>query len=137
MGRDCICRLVVSVYHLDWLHLNSVSNETVDEFCDRSASELGMVKGVEAKLYVAEGAAPTFCQVRTVLYALRKAGGKEPAKLEAEGVISPTSYSDWAASSLSGAKKDSSVRICADYKVTINPWLEVEHHPLPRTQGQV
>ena len=29
-------------------------------------------------------------------------------------------------------KKDASVRVCSDFKVTINPQLEVDEYPLPR-----
>ncbi|XP_056150236.1 uncharacterized protein K02A2.6-like, partial [Lampris incognitus] len=65
---------------------------------------------------------------------LREAVERELAKLEAEGVISPINYSEWAAPIVCVPKKDDSVRICGDYKVTINPWLNVEQYPLPKTQ---
>ncbi|XP_056128977.1 uncharacterized protein K02A2.6-like, partial [Lampris incognitus] len=52
----------------------------------------------------------------------------------AEGVISTINYSEWAAPIVCVPKKDDSVRICGDYKVTINPWLNVEQYPLPKTQ---
>ncbi|XP_029106250.1 uncharacterized protein K02A2.6-like [Scleropages formosus] len=77
---------------------------------------------------------PKFCKPRTVPYALRDNVEQELCKLEAEGVISPVSYSEWAAPIVCIPKKGNSVRICGDYKVTINPWLEVEQYPLPRTQ---
>ena len=30
---------------------------------------------------------------------------------------------------------DGSVRICGDYKVTINPQLEIDHYPLPTPEN--
>lgn len=94
-------------------------------------SDLGMLS---AKLHVVKEAVPKFCKPPTVSYALREIVDKELAKLEAEGVISSVSYSDWAAAIVCISKKGNSVRICGDYKVNINPWLEVEQYPLPRTQ---
>lgn len=133
MGRDWISQL-----KLDWSRVNRVAPETVDDVCARHASVfkpgLGKLKGIEAKLQVTENAVPKFCKPRNVPYALREAVERELAKLEAEGVISPTNYSDWAAPIVCVPKKDDSVRICGDYKVTINPWLNVEQYPLPRTQ---
>ncbi|KAL6468201.1 hypothetical protein MHYP_G00238780 [Metynnis hypsauchen] len=133
MGRDWISQL-----HLGWSKVNRVAPETVDSVCARHAAlfkpGLGKLKGIEAKLQVTEKAVPKFCKPRNVPYALREAVERELAKLEAEGVISPTNYSEWAAPIVCVPKKDDSVRICGDYKVTINPWLNVEQYPLPRTQ---
>uniref|UniRef100_A0A8C9TGR2 Gypsy retrotransposon integrase-like protein 1 n=1 Tax=Scleropages formosus TaxID=113540 RepID=A0A8C9TGR2_SCLFO len=132
-GRDWISHL-----NLDWSRINKVTSETVEQLCDRYSSvfqpNLGMLKGISAKLHVVKEAVPKFCKPRTVPYALRDSVEQELCKLEAEGVISPVSYSEWAAPIVYIPKKDNSVRICADYKVTSNPWLEVEQYPLPRTQ---
>lgn len=133
MGRDWISQL-----NLNWFHVHKLVGETVEQLCDRYSSvfqsELGMLKGIKAKLHVKKGAVPKFCKPRPVPYALRDMVDKELSKLETEGVISPASYSEWAAPIVCIPKKDNSVRICGDYKVTINPGLEVEQYPLPRTQ---
>ena len=38
-------------------------------------------------------------------------------------------YSEWAAPIVAVPKKDSKLRICGDYKVTINPSMKVVQHP--------
>ncbi|XP_031550150.1 uncharacterized protein K02A2.6-like [Actinia tenebrosa] len=55
-------------------------------------------------------------------------------ELEAEGVIVGVNYSEWAAPIVTPVKKDGSVRVCGDFKVTINPQLEIDEYPLPRIE---
>ncbi|XP_049886412.1 uncharacterized protein K02A2.6-like [Pectinophora gossypiella] len=51
-----------------------------------------------------------------------------------EGVIEPVDCSDWATPLVPVHKKDGGLRVCADYKVTLNPVLMVDRYPLPTIQ---
>ena len=52
-------------------------------------------------------------------------------RLEKEGIIVPIKYSDWASPCVPVLKQDKTVRICGDYKVTINKVIKKEIYPLP------
>ncbi|XP_062532994.1 uncharacterized protein K02A2.6-like [Bombyx mori] len=52
-------------------------------------------------------------------------------KLVGLGVLRPVEHSDYASPIVPVLKRDGSVRICADYSVTINKQLVVEQYPLP------
>ncbi|KAG7301746.1 hypothetical protein JYU34_014734 [Plutella xylostella] len=49
-----------------------------------------------------------------------------------EGVIEPVAASDWATPLVPVSKADGGLRICADYKITLNSALLVDRYPLPR-----
>ena len=54
--------------------------------------------------------------------------------LIALGILEPVTHSEWAAPCVIVPKANNSVRICGDYKVTINPYLDVDKYPLPTPQ---
>ena len=62
------------------------------------------------------GSKPRFCRPRTVPYALKQSVGKELDRLEESGVLRKVNHADWAAPIVPVRKKDSSIRICGDYK---------------------
>ena len=49
-------------------------------------------------------------------------------------MIEKITHSDWAAPIVTVPKKDGTIRICGDYKVTVNPVLEGDKYPLPRIE---
>ena len=49
--------------------------------------------------------------------------------LEGLGVIEKVKYSDWASPIVPVSKPNGSIRICGDFKVTINPWYLIIPFP--------
>ena len=65
---------------------------------------------------------------------MRSAIEKDLERLENLGVIEKIAYSDWAAPIVPVPKPDGTIRICGDYKVTINPLLKVDQYPVPKAE---
>lgn len=55
-----------------------------------------------------------------VPYALREKVEKELERLEKEGTIDALQSSEWAAPIVPAMKRDGSIRLCGDYKLTVN-----------------
>ena len=53
-------------------------------------------------------------------------------RLESCGILEKVNYSRWAATIVAVPKKNGKIRICGDYKVTVNQVLEVDQYPLPK-----
>ena len=96
--------------------------------------ELGRINSVRVKINVKEGAIPKFFRPRPVPYALHQRVKSELDKLEKDGVIKKATHSEWAAPVVIVSKPDGGIRICGDYKVTINPVLQIDQYPLPRAE---
>ena len=96
---------------------------------------LGKLKGYEATIEVDPAAQPRFCKARPVPYAYRSRVEQELQRLEEEGVIEPVQFSDWAAPIVPVHKSDGkSLRICGDYKLTINRASKLDRYPIPKPE---
>ena len=120
---------------LDWNSINSVRNESLKGMLDRHAevfkSELGTLKGYEAKNLGGFGAQPRFHNARPVLYAMKSEVEAALDRLQKDGIIEPIQFADWAASIVAVLKSDGkSLRICGDFKVTINQALKLDRYPI-------
>ena len=50
------------------------------------------------------------------------------------GTLEKVRYSEWAAPIVAVVKPDNSIRLCGNYKVTVNSVLTVDQHPLPNPE---
>ena len=127
----------LSAIQLNWPSIKSITDgveSLIARYPDLFKEELGMLKGVEIKLSIAKDAIPQFKKPHPVPYALRSAVERDLERLENLGVIEKVSFSHWAAPIVTVPKPDGNVRICGDYKVTINPVLEVDQYPVPKAE---
>ena len=123
---------------LDWGTIQRVelapASDLFREYVDVFAPGLGQVKGVTAHLDVQEGASPRFFKLRSVPYALKGAIEQDLERLERAGILEKVRYSDWAAPIVPVPKADGGIRLCGDYKVTVNPILKVDQYPMPTAE---
>ena len=96
--------------------------------------ELGKCKQIKAKLHVKPNTVPKFYHPRPIPLALKEKVEEDLNRLERLGVISKVETSEWATPTVPVRKPNGSVRLCRDYKVTINPYLNVNQYPLPRPE---
>ena len=74
-------------------------------------------------------------RVLQVPYAMRTLIDSELNRLEAEGVLKQIQFADWAAPIVPILKSDKkSVRICGDFKQTVNRAAKVDAYPIPKIE---
>jgi len=139
MGQDWL-----KVIKLDWRVIGQVSVSRgspqsqvallQERYEEVFADTLGTITPFQAKLSVAPDAKPKFFKPRSVPFALREQVKNELDRLESEGVLVKTTYSDWAAPIVAVPKRDGRLRLCGDYKVTVNPVLDVDQYPLRKPE---
>ena len=104
-------------------------------------NELGCLKNVKINIPIPTEAKPKFFKARSVPFALRGRVEDELEKLESQGVWKKVTYSKWAAPIvvvLKDAKDPSgSIRICGDYKITVNSVAPLDNYPIPNTSEQL
>ncbi len=88
-------------------------------------------------LLVDEKVKPKFHKPRTVPFVLREKVEAKLERLQSVGVISPVKTAKWEAPIVPVQKKNGTLRICGDYKVTANKALLPESYPLPRVEELV
>ena len=134
LGRDWLVAL-----RLDWKSIFTVGNDltlpkVLASHQDVFKEGLGELKGVAAKIHVDPSAKPEFRKANKVPFALRKKVEQELERLLLMGVIEPVEFSDWAAPIVPVLKGDGRVRICGDYKVTVNRASKLDKYPIPRIE---
>ncbi|XP_008190241.1 uncharacterized protein K02A2.6-like [Acyrthosiphon pisum] len=77
---------------------------------------------------------PVFCKPRSIPFAYIEKVEKELERLEKENVIEKVENAQWGTPLVPVIKPNGTVRLCADYKTTINKYLEDYNYPLLKVE---
>ena len=112
-----------------------MTHELLGKYSEIFQERLGTFKGYEAKIEVDPNATPRFNKARTIPYAMREKVSEKLDRLVAEGTLEPVDYAEWAAPIVAVMKSDrKSVRICGDFRTTVNPVSKLNCYPIPKTE---
>lgn len=142
-GPNLIGRNWLRKIKLNWRALFQVREENVttakvqellQKYEEVFQDGLGTFTGPKAKIHVAADAKPKYCKARPVPYSLREKVEKELERLQEEGTIEPVQFAEWAAPIVPIVKEDKSIRICGDYKITVNQAAKLDNYPIPKAE---
>jgi hypothetical protein len=134
MGRNWLRDMKVTLEGLHSLEQPDSLKQILRKHSSVFKSGLGCLQGAKVKLHVKSDVLPKFYKARPVPLALKKKVEDELDRLQGEGIISPVQFSKWAAPIVPVMKRDQSVRICGDFRITANVACQVDSYPLPRIE---
>ena len=127
LGRD----LIQSLGLYSDIHQVSNANSFKAEFPELFSEGLGCYQGRDFTIEVDQSVPPKYCKARPVPYTMREKVEEELVRLEEEGIISPVTSSSWAAAVVPVLKPDGKIRLCGDYKLTVNRAARLDTYPIP------
>ena len=135
LGRDWLGRL-----RLDWreIRMLDVTPDALEAVLSKHSNlfrdKLGTIRGITAKLHISPGLKPRFYCPRSIPYAIRSRVDQTLNKLVSQGILEAVQFSEWATPIVPVVKRDGSIKICGDYKLTVNQIAQVDTYPLPLVQ---
>ncbi len=105
----------------------------LSKYEDVFRDELGIFKGRKARIEIDAGATPRSCKA---IGLCRQKVEEEVERLVAEGTLEQVTNSKWATPLVAVLKSDKkSVRLCGDFKVTMNRVAKLDRYPVPKVEG--
>lgn len=136
-GPPLMGRTWIKLLNYDVTCCHNINEDKMDdvnalrhEFPEVFADGLGTFK-TPMQLYLSDKT-PVFVKARPLPLALRVPVERELERLQRDDVIYKVDRTDYGTPIVPIVKKNGDLRICGDYKVTINPLLKDFHYPLPR-----
>ena len=106
--------------------------QIVSKYPEVFDDQIGRFKNHKVSLKLKENTTPKFFRPRRLPFAIKDKVEKEILKLVDLKILEPVNYSEWGTPIVPILKKNGEVRICGDYKVTLNSQLCVDKYCLPK-----
>ena len=138
-GPTLLGRNWLGTIRIDWCKIHYTPSAGLQNLLEKYDTvfqdKLGSFKGRQAKIEVDPDPIPHFCKARTLPYSMRAKVEEEIDRLVSEGILEPVEYADWAAPVVAVLKSDrKSIRLCGDFRMTVNPVAKLHRHPIPRVE---
>nr|XP_046486469.1 uncharacterized protein K02A2.6-like [Neodiprion pinetum] len=114
--------------------LEALREKIFEKHANLFSPGIGTFTKGKIKIHLKDNAVPIYHKPRSVPFALKEKIENELDRLTKEKIISPVDVSEWGTPIVPVLKPDGTVRICGDYKVTVNPLMVIDRHPLPRVE---
>ena len=135
VGRDWLSKFNLVGSRVVNMCREPVRSNLLEEYAEVFSGEPSKIQPFEAKLVLKENVQPVFCRPRSVPFAIKGAVEQELERLEKgyRGIIVKVSHSDYPIVPV--VKANHQLRVCGDFKVTLNPVLDIEQYPLPKPEN--
>lgn len=134
VGRSWFDALGIKV-DINNLSINSLSTQGLDsilmEYSEIFSESLGTFKVPPVSIKLDSNATPKFLKARNVPFALRNKVTEKLDDMVNKGILEPVTYSEWATPIVSVVKQNGTIRICGDYRSTVNQAVKQFVYPLP------
>ena len=116
--------------------MNSESITNLDDllhkFEDIFSGELGIMKNEKARIYLKPNSIRKFLKARPVPYALKNKIEFKIERMVKNNILEPVDVSEWATPTAPVIKEGGSIRICGDYKMTVDQVSQLGNYPIPK-----
>ncbi|XP_063904753.1 uncharacterized protein K02A2.6-like [Zophobas morio] len=125
MGKRWIRNLQISLHDFYFISTCQPSMlEIFNQFSDVFQPKVGEIPNYQCSLSLRANAQLIFIKPRRVPYALQEKVEQELDDLENQCIIKKSDHFEWGTPFVIVPKKNGDIRLCADYKVTINNQLQ-------------
>ncbi|XP_043080595.1 uncharacterized protein K02A2.6-like [Puntigrus tetrazona] len=140
MGPNLLGRGWIKELGINWEALHRIQEveeltlpKVLSKYAELFKDELGKLKGPRRRFMWIRKQSTVF-KARSVPYAMKAKVEAEIERLLREHIIEPVKHSEWAAPVVPVLKPDNTIRLCGDYKLTVNRVSKLEQYPIPRIE---
>lgn len=141
IGRQWLQALALWPLHLNNLgndmtrchkiDLSNITKELPNKFPKLFGPGTGLYNKGVLKLVLRKNSQPKAFKARHLPFAMAGKVENEINRLETLGHLKKVDVSEWATPIVPVIKSDGEVRVCGNFKLTVNPCLVMDRHPLP------
>ncbi|XP_045483761.1 uncharacterized protein K02A2.6-like [Harmonia axyridis] len=135
LGREWIRQLNIKLQNINQISVMNTPENILQKYPIVLEKSMGKILNIQARLKLKNNATPVFIRARKIPFALQSKVEEELLNLEKEGILVKVMRSEWATPIVPVVKANGKIRICGDFKITLNPNLIIDEYPLPSIEN--